>query len=456
MDVYGRLLNRVIFPGFEALRGRPTVELLRKLERSQWASRDELHALQSGFLQRLVRHAYRHTAHYRKVFDQRGMTPDDIRTPEDLSKLPLLEKDEARTSISTRTSNAPPHAVIRKATSGSTGAPMIVAYNAESRHYRDATRWRGYGWAGYHVGKRALHYWGAAATPPATRLGKLKVTLDHLLKRDTYVDCTPRSDAHLQAVVEQIKRVRPEVIVTYSQAGAMLAQYVVRTKSRAWGDIPVLCGAEPLFTHDRQVMHEAFGRDVFETYGAREFMLMGSECERHDGLHTSMETMIVEVVVREPDGSTRPARAGESGEIVITDLHNLAMPHIRYVNGDLTVQRDGTPCVCGRQLARIGPIEGRVADTLRDGNGSPVNGLIFNIMMVSLADHVKQFQVVQHADHSITLNIVPIGVLPDASRSLISNLGATYLPGIPIQVNLLDDIPPGRAGKRQAVLVEHS
>ena len=454
MDLYGRLLAGILFPAFEAARGRPTRSLLRELERTQWASRDELHALQSRLLRRLARHAYRHTDHYRKVFDRRDLGPEDIGTPEDLAKLPLLDKDEARNTVEARTSNAPPYAVVHKATSGSTGQPMILAYNAESRHYRDATRWRAYGWAGYRIGKRALHYWGFGAIPPVTRLGRLKVQLHHRLKRDHYIDCTPRGDAHLSNVVAEIERFHPEVIVAYAQAVTTLARFVLRTGNRRWGDIPILCGAEPLLPPDREVVQQAFGPSVFDTYGAREFMLMASECEAHDGLHTSMETMIVELVVRTPDGAERPARPGETGEVVITDLHNLAMPHIRYVNGDLAVQRDNTRCSCGRNLPRIGPIEGRVTDTLRDRAGNKVNGLVFNILMVSIARHVQQFQVVQHANDDITLKIVPNGELPDEARALVQSFSSGYLPGIPVSIEIVEDLPPNQAGKRRPVVVE--
>jgi phenylacetate-CoA ligase len=456
MDLYGRLLHDVLFPGFEAIRGRPTVGLMRFLDRSQWASRDELHALQSGLLRRLIRHAYAHTRWYREAMDARGLTPEDIRTPADLGKLPLLEKDAARGSIEKRTSNAPPYAVVKKVTTGSTGQPMLVEYNAESRFWRDATRWRGYGWAGYRPGMKALHFWGVAATPPKTRLGRVKLRLDRALNRNLYVDCTPNGDDHLRWVVEQMKEYRPEVIVTYSQAGANLARFINREGLRSWGATPVILGAERLFDHDRAAMIEAFG-PAFETYGAREFMLMGSECDVHDGLHQSMETMIIEIIVREPDGSTRPARPGESGEVVVTDLHNLAVPFIRYVNSDLAVARAPSRCACGRWLERMGPIEGRVAETLRDGAGNKVNGLMFNVLFLNLVEHAKQFQAVQHVDGQLTIKIVPMQEhqpLPVEAKALVDQFCAKYLPGVPVTVERVDDIPPGPAGKRRLVVVE--
>ena len=75
---------------------------------------------------------------------------------------------------------------------------------------------------------------------------------------------------------------------------------------------------------------------MFETYGCREVMLIATECAAHAGLHLSMETLVVEVVVRERrNGRRARASPGELGEVVITDLTNLAMPFIRYANGDL-------------------------------------------------------------------------------------------------------------------------
>ena len=71
----------------------------------------------------------------------------------------------------------------------------------------------------------------------------------------------------------------------------------------------MLTGAEGLVPHDRAAIEQAFG-PAFDTYGCREVMLIGSECEFHDGLHTSMENLVTELIVREPDGTLRHARPG--------------------------------------------------------------------------------------------------------------------------------------------------
>jgi phenylacetate-CoA ligase len=454
MDLYGPLLQKVLFPAFEAARGRPTVPLLKYLQTTERWSTEALRDLQLGLLRRLLRHAYQHTAYFREVMDQRSLRPQDIGSIADLAQLPLLERDTVRATMESRLASAPPHHVVKKSTSGTTGEPVVVMYNAESRHWRDATRWRGYGWGGYRIGMRAFHYWGQGPASPSW-IKRRKVALDHRLKRDHYVDCTPRSEEALTEAVVELRRYDPHVMIAYSAGAAALARFVNAQRLRTWRDIPVLVGAERLWPQDRAAIEEAFG-PAFETYGCREVMLMASECEAHAGLHVSMETMIVEVLVREADGTTRPARPGETGELVTTDLHNLACPMIRYVNGDLGVAHGDDPCACGRGLTRIGPIEGRTTDTLRDGRGNAVGGLVFNILFGVMDQVARKFQVVQRVDGSVVMRVVPqVGDrLPDTSSRAIHAFADKYLPGTPFAIEYVADIPLTAAGKRKVVIVE--
>ncbi|MGE0545751.1 MAG: phenylacetate--CoA ligase family protein [Kofleriaceae bacterium] len=411
--------------------------------------------MRTGFLRRLTRHAYQHTAYYRKAFEQVGVHPDDIKTLDDLRKIPLLRRAMAQTTVNERTATWPEVAV-SKTTSGSTGQPLEVRFCNESRHWRDATRWRGYGWGGYAMGMKAMHLWGVPAIQP-TRYQRAKIAVDRKLRRDVYVSCMVRSKDVLREMVRTVERERPQAILGYAQAIADLARFVNAENLRNWGDISVVYGAERLWPHDRDDIARAFGPGVFETYGCREFMLMACECEAHDGLHESVENLIVEILVEQPDGTMRPANPGERGEVAVTDLHNLACPMIRYTTGDLAIARAQAPCSCGRTMPKLGPVDGRVTDTMRDADGNPVEGILFNILFLNMAKHTRQFQVVQRADRRLTLKVVPIGQsLAREAELLIREFVGTHLRGIPLEIEVVPDIPLTGAGKLKRVVVERA
>jgi phenylacetate-CoA ligase len=188
---------------------------------------------------------------------------------------------------------------------------------------------------------------------------------------------------------------------------------------------------------------------VFETYGSREVMLIAAECEAHDGMHVSHENLVVEIMVGD-----RPAKPGETGELVVTDLHNFGMPFIRYRIGDLATAGPTSVCACGRELPRIASVDGRVTDTLRDGKGRSVSGLVFNLIVVPLAEKVRQFQAVQKKDGTLTLRIVPTAKMDDGARDQLRKHAERYLPGIAVSIEMVDAIAPGKNGKRKIVIVE--
>jgi phenylacetate-CoA ligase len=454
-DLYGHLFQSVLYPAWESgVRRRPTLAHLAKLQQSEWCSLDELGALQARELQKLLLHAYEYSPHYRRGFERRSLRPRDIRTIDDLAKLPLLTREHAADCLDDQMSSAEPLPRIRKMTSGTTGRPLAFAYDVGSEYWRQAAKLRGYGWAGYRPGDRSLHFWGSIASVKAPTLKKkIKGALDHFVRRENYVDCTDHSMAALDRVVHRLRELRPAVIVCYAQAGAALARHVLETKSRDWADMTVISAAERMFPADRAVMSEAFGPGVFETYGSREVMLIAAECSAHQGLHVSMENLVVELVVREGDGE-RPAQPGELGEVVVTDLHNYGAPFIRYVNGDLAVALPPGRCACGRSLSRLQRVEGRQADTIRDADGRPVGGMFFMVLFSVLADKVRQFQVVQRKDRSIDMQLVPTSQFDNSLLQMIQLNCEKAIPGVPLRMHVVHDIPAGPTGKSRVVVVE--
>lgn len=451
MDLYAEIVQRALYPLWEGtIRRRPTLDLLRHLEQTQYRCLEEIEALQLGSLRRLLRHSYDHVPFYRARLQAAGLEPEDVRTLEDLTRLPILDRAEVRSAGRTRASEAAPLPTIVKMTSGSTGEPLTIGYDRGSENWRQATKLRGYAWAGHRVGVKTVHYWGLSPLPPGFK-GR-KIAADRRLRQERWIDCNVRSSGDLAAVAAELAREPPQVLVCFSQAAADLARFVNARGARRWPDINVICAAERLFPSDREEIVQAFGPDVFETYGGREVMLVAAECEAHDGLHLSMENLVVEVVVRE-GGRERPAEKGETGELIITDLHNYGMPFLRYACGDLAVSRGREPCPCGRNLLRIGPVEGRVSDTLLDADGGHISGLLFAVAFTMKGQSLRCAQVVQHRDRSITIRVECDSLSAETEAALRGYL-APYLRGLPLGFERVDALALDKSGKRRQVIVE--
>jgi phenylacetate-CoA ligase len=446
MDVYGPFFRSVLFPLWEQrVRQRPVVERWHQLRRTQWQSADELAATQREQLAALLRHAYDHVPFYRKRFDAAGTTPDD-----GLAALPIVRRADLQRAGEDWASTVAPLPTVRKQTSGTTGEPLLFGYEPDSEHWRRAVKYRGYEWAGYRPGDRALHFWGVPITDDTSWKQRIKIALDRRMNRDIYIPCAVMTDDRLADVAEVIARVRPQVIVCYAQAGAELARFIHRNGLRSWPTTPVICGAERVMPRDRADLEETFGPAVFDTYGCREVMMIAAECEAHQGMHVAMENLVVEIL----DPMGRAVREGESGEVVITDLHNFGQPFIRYANGDIATAGADRRCPCGRALPRIQSVQGRISETLRDGNGAAVSGIALSFVVQGVSHAIRQFQAVQHKDRSVTISVVPVQELSAAAIDEIRSHGEQLLAGVSVAVRVVPDLPRSPAGKHHLVVVE--
>src|SRR5438309_431445 len=149
----------------------------------------------------------------------------------------------------------------------------------------------------------------------------------------------------------------------------------------------------------RALIESTFGCAVFDRYGCREFAVIASECDRHQGLHVNAENLLLEVL-------QDPAAAPDSGgEIVITDLKNYAMPLIRYRSRDvgyLTSSR----CDCGRGLPLLELRGGRTTDLLTALNGQKVSGIVLATYGITNIDGLRQVQFIQERRDAVRARIV--------------------------------------------------
>lgn len=238
---YGALLRRVLMPLWEGkVRRRATLQHLQQLEQTQWLNREQLDQLETQALVKLLSYAGKNVPYYRELFRHARFDPRAVRSRADLVGLPLLTREIVRERYLDLVDPAHFGKNIKKGTSGSTGKPLKFEYSQESECWRQATKLRGYGWAGYRLGSKAFFYWAAVSAGSPS----WKMRLDRALKRETFFDSMKQDGAARRAALDVLRRTRPEIIVCYTQACAQFARWIAENGLRDWPDIPVICAAE--------------------------------------------------------------------------------------------------------------------------------------------------------------------------------------------------------------------
>ena len=427
--------------------GPPFSRVLRELEASQWYSAEALEALQSRKLQALIRHAYERVPYYRGLFDRLRLKPDDIRSPADLKKLPLLDKATVR--------NNPELFVARTAvpakhfpgwTTGTTGTPLNALRSREAIAFENAMIWRQRRLAGLKFRCRKVAVWGTiwenVIVPAQQRVPpfwRFNAADNQLLLSYYHI-----SDETLPAYIQRMESFDPEFIEGFPSSILILARYLNKVR-RTLPLKAIFTSSEMLYTTHRMEMEQAFATRVFDLYGQAERSVAATECEHHAGLHINPEYGVFEIL---NDGQDAPA--GTMGDVVGTGLNNYVMPLIRYRTGDLaTLSADR--CPCGRHMPRLAGIQGRKADVIRtpDGRIVPGNGLMGAFHGIA---NIKQSQVIQEQPDLVVVRLQREDLTqPVDTTHLQANLSACLGDHVRIEFQQVDEIDKGGRSKFQWV-----
>jgi phenylacetate-CoA ligase len=420
-----------------------------ELKRSQWLGLAEMRELQEKKLRRLVQHAYRHVGYYRQRFDDLGLAPGDIQTLDDVGSLPLLSKSDVRENLyfDLLSDNHDKRRIQRVTTSGSTGEPFVCYADQHQLEIRWAATQRSLEWTGWRFGDPSARLWHQ--TLGMSRRQIVKEHIDAWFNRRLFIPAFELSDARIVEMIDRLRRRRPVLIDGYAESFNFLARHLRQGVLDGVRPKGIVSSAQALPEQSRDAIEAAFGCRVFDKYGSREFSGIAYECEAHAGHHVVAENYIVEIL---KDGV--PARPGEMGEVVVTDLNNFCMPLIRYRIGDLAMAMDpDEPCPCGRGLPRIGRIEGRVQAIIVGSNGTYMPGTFFQHLFKDYEHLVRQFQVVQHERGAMELKIVKGPRFePEAFGEVVATLRQFLGDDMRIDVVFVDRIPMVRTGKHQAAI----
>ncbi len=445
--MYGYFYRHLLFPFFDrVVKGRQTLTHWNSFEHTQWRSRAQLEGQQLTDLRSLLTHAEATCPWYRETWANLQLRAGEVNSFQDFQSFPLLTREAIRDHrVELRTTQ--PLKLIPKSTGGSSGVPLQFDLDTGSNDRRTAMMYRGYRWAGGEPGTRQLFIWGG---PVAGTAGwkQWKQALHTAFDNRKIINCFDFTPERMPVHVKALDRFKPEVIVAYTTPLYEFARYLDEHGIEPFSPKSIIVGAEKLHDFQRTLIERVFKCKVFETYGSREFMLIGAECGEHAGLHLSHENLYVEIL----DDNGHPTPAGEEGNIVITDLFNHGMPFIRYVNGDRAVA-GWKNCPCGRGLPLLTRVTGRRLDTLETPDGRKIPGEFFPHLIKDFTA-VRRFQVVQTTDDTIVVKLVAPDMSRESEEQLLHAITACTGWSVQIQIERVAEIPLTKAGKLRVVVRE--
>ena len=373
-----------------------------------------------------------------------GLGPADLRTPADLARLPLLEREQLQADPEYFTSNACPLAEYGEVrTSGSTGAPIVFFRHVRGAYQRSlgfdrmdpmltrilGTRWRRRDavivpprnsrteddglpqvqWLGLHLRARVRTF--SLFDPPAEIAHELDVFRPHLVK--SYGSLIEALYSHVLS--ERRSFHRPRAI---SYTGDHISEPV------------------------RRILRDELGIAVLGVYQAVEAGVIGWQCERQAAYHLNGDLCPIRIV--DPEG--REAALGETGEVVVSNLVNRGTVVLNYRLGDLAA-RLPEGCGCGRSLPLLSDVQGRRTDWLESSSGHPVHPQMFRTILRSV-NGVRRFQLVQDVPGEVRVVIV---IAPDAARDSIRSRITDDLrrldASLHVEVEFAQSLPRSEGGK---------
>lgn len=414
------------------------VKYRKILERTQWLERKELIHFQQRRLLGLLKFAYENVPYYHKLFKGKNLRPNDIKTVEDLKKLPILKKEDIRKTPQEFISSLSHTWMIPCLTSGTTSRPLKFYRTKEDFSWCLASRLRAYGWGQYEFGDKIGLIWALKPSELKSPYSRIKKFIGN---KTILLNAYGLSEKSIRSSAKRIEKLRPHYISGYSSCIYMLAKYIISEGMPSAKLKGIFTTAETLLPSQRRLIENVFECNVYDQYGSHEISSIASECAKNVGYHIHSENVAVEIV---KDGEC--AASGETGAILVTSLHNFAMPFIRYYIGDTAIQTDES-CPCGRGLPLIKSLEGRTYEYFKTSDGSLVGLKDLDIFFEDLP--VDMFQIFQRNPDEILIKIVKKENYSEKDTEFIINNIAWDRGKAKIYVEIVDVISPTKSGKKQ-------
>ncbi|MBL7085615.1 MAG: phenylacetate--CoA ligase family protein [Candidatus Cloacimonetes bacterium] len=442
--------RKIVYPIVFKLKNQPVFSILEELENTQWYSREELKKYQWKKFKQILNHSYNHSKYYNNLFKKNKLNPDDIKTLQDISRIPILTKSDFVKNSSDIQIAQKNVSVWR--TSGISGSQIMCYKNSIDRAYWYAFKYRYFRWFDINMDDQLLLLWRRVNEASKGHISRVKeIFIDYLLniKRISPVNIHPEE---LDRVLSLLCNNSPTFLRGYASAIYSLAKYALQKNKLIYPNpIKVIISTgEMLFHNQRKIINKVFNTPISNEYGANECGLIATECKEGQ-MHIQDENVLVEIV--NEDGF----HTVKTGRIILTALNSFATPFIRYEIGD-TGSVENIKCECGRCLSVLKSIEGRVFDfiVLPDGRRLSIVGIFVFEILTKLPRELQKidnFQIIQNSDDELLFKLLSQSKKFSIIKKFIKKEIKRYIgDSVKIEIQQVSKIQPDKNGKQKLLI----
>lgn len=462
MSLYSTIDKHILLPIADVVTSRGVSKEWKLMSKAEHFSEAQLLELQNQRLQALINHCYAHVPYYKSLFDSLGLKPEDIKTRDDLKKLPVLTKQMVREHYDELIAdNISEYKAQNGSTGGSTGTPLKFKKDVQTWNMAWASSFRAWEWYGYHLGEKMFTL-GGNSLVKKTRGVSAKDIFDKVIMRNLKRSSGDVSDEAMQGHYEAFMQYKPVAMRGYASSMVIFARYIEKNNLPVKPLKVILTTGEILMPEYREVLERVFQCKVYDEYGAGDGGVDAHECLLQQGLHLSEERCVVEITDKE--GNVLPD--GQTGFVCATDLGNYAFPFLRYHVGDMAYIKPGK-CACGRVSHVLGQVMGRAGKLLYNKQGVPLSPTMLPFMLypdmdyhnpssIEVYNKIDRFQFRQDKDGNIRVLLK----LKDQHEQLslfdyvVANCKSHFVDS-DVVVEIVDDIPTLPSGKEDYCVSEY-
>lgn len=382
MSFYSCIDKHILLPFSDAVMSRGLSKEWKVMREAELFSEEQLFDFQSKRLQALIHHCFFHVPYYRNLFHSLNLRPEDIKSRDDLKKIPVLTKQMVRDHFDELVAeNIAEYNVMEGSTGGSTGTPLRYKKDVQTWNMMWASSFRAWDWYGYHLGEKMFTLGGNSLVKKSKYFCK-KDIFDRVIMRNLKRSSGEVDEMAMKNHYEAFMRYKPVAMRGYASSLVIFARYIEKNNLPLHQLRLVLTTGEILMPEYRETIERVFRCHVYDAYGAGDGGIASHECLLQQGLHISEERCVVEITDKE--GNVLPD--GETGFVCATDLGNYAFPFLRYHVGDMAYIKPGK-CACGRLSRVLGQVMGRAGKLLYNKQGVPISPTMLPFMLYPNKDY---------------------------------------------------------------------